>query len=117
MDVATLSPSPAKLHLDGFEVDARSITIRIATKRAVAACPSCGQFSDRLHSRYTRTLADLPWHGVPVRICLHTRRFFCRTVYYDAPGVMTAALNQNAIGRKLDTLTRAGQRILKGDDS
>jgi transposase len=79
MDVATLSPSPAELHLDGFEVETHSITIQIATKRMVAACPSCGAFSDRVHSRYTRTLGDLPWHGVPVRICLHTRRFFCRT--------------------------------------
>ena len=79
MDVATLSPSPRELHLDGFEVEARSITIRIAPKRSVAACPTCGAFSDRVHSRYTRTLSDLPWHGVPVRLCLHTRRFFCTT--------------------------------------
>ncbi len=77
MAVATLSPSPTELHLDGFEVEAHSIIIQIATKRAVAACPSCGAFSDRVHSRYTRTLADLPWHGVPVRICLRTRHFFC----------------------------------------
>lgn len=79
MDVATLSPSPAELHLDGFEVEACSITIQIAAKRPLACCPSCGEFSERIHSRYTRTLSDLPWHGVPVRIRLHTRRFFCDT--------------------------------------
>jgi hypothetical protein len=45
----------------------------------VAPCPSCGGFSNRVHSRYTRSLADLPWHGVPVRIRLRTRRFVCRT--------------------------------------
>ena len=43
MDVATLSPSPAELHLDGFEVEARSITIQIATQRCVVACPTCGR--------------------------------------------------------------------------
>ena len=79
MDVPTLSPSPVELHLDGFEVEACGITIRIVAKRPHARCPACGQFSDRVHSRYTRTLSDLPGHGIPVRIRLHTRRFFCRT--------------------------------------
>jgi hypothetical protein len=60
MDVAALFPSPCELHLDGFEAGPRSITIRIATKRTVAVCPTCGAFSDRVHSRSTRTLSDLP---------------------------------------------------------
>jgi transposase len=79
MDVATLSPSPVELHLDGFEVETHSITIRIIAKRAVGRCPACGELSDRVHSRYTRVLSDLPWHGIPVRLLLRTRRFFCRT--------------------------------------
>jgi transposase len=31
----------------------------------------------RVHSRYLRRVADLPWHGVSVRLELHTRRFRC----------------------------------------
>lgn len=31
----------------------------------------------RVHSRYGRTLADLPWAGLPVRIRLQVRKFFC----------------------------------------
>ena len=34
MDIVTLSPSPVELHLDDFEVEARSITTRIVTGRA-----------------------------------------------------------------------------------
>lgn len=34
--------------------------------------------SARVHSRYTRAVADLPWHGVAVRLELHTRRFRCQ---------------------------------------
>jgi transposase len=30
-----------------------------------------------VHSRYTRTLADLPWRGVRVRLLATVRRFFC----------------------------------------
>src|SRR5581483_4226273 len=45
---------------------------------ANAACPSCGVFSRHVHSRYWRTLRDLPCHGAAVRICLQTHRFYCR---------------------------------------
>ena len=31
----------------------------------------------RRHSGYRRTLADLPWSGLPVRLDLQVRRFFC----------------------------------------
>lgn len=112
MDVATLSPSPLELHLDGFEVEAHSITIRITAKRAVARCPSCGEFSDRIHSRYTRTLSDLPWHGVPVRLCLHTRRFFCRTSTC-AQTIFTERLPQTVqpYGRKTLRLEKALQLL------
>ncbi len=41
------------------------------------ACPLCHQPSRHVHSRYTRTLADLPWARIPVRLRLRVRRFFC----------------------------------------
>jgi transposase len=34
-----------------------------------------------VHSGYRRTLADRPWNGLRVRLCLRTRRWFC-----DRPG-------------------------------
>jgi len=41
--------------------------------------PICSQLSARVHSRYQRTLADLPWQGIPARVRLWSRRFFCDT--------------------------------------
>ncbi|MCA1849755.1 MAG: transposase family protein [Acidobacteria bacterium] len=41
-------------------------------------CPRCQARSSRVHSRYIRCVADLPWHGVRVKLELHTRRFRCR---------------------------------------
>ncbi len=35
-------------------------------------CPLCQQSAHRVHSRYQRKLADLPWAGIPVRIYLST---------------------------------------------
>jgi transposase len=40
-------------------------------------CPDCEQPSSRVHSWYRRTVADLPWQGLPVRLVLRTRRWVC----------------------------------------
>jgi hypothetical protein len=54
----------------------------IARARAPeAACPKCGTVSGRVHSRYSRRLADAAMGGRPVAIVLAVRRFFC-----PAPG-------------------------------
>ncbi|MFQ5502670.1 MAG: ISL3 family transposase, partial [Phycisphaerae bacterium] len=45
--------------------------------KSPAACPTCDVFSSRVHSHYSRVLADLPWQGTPVQLHLEARRFFC----------------------------------------
>ena len=45
--------------------------------RADGRCPSCAVPATRVHSRYRRTVADLPTAGRAVRFELHCRRFFC----------------------------------------
>ena len=51
--------------------------LRLSTVAETVACPLCGHQSQRIHSHYQRTLTDLPWNRVTVRIHLHTRKFFC----------------------------------------
>lgn len=46
-------------------------------KARESICPYCGDTSRRVHSHYTRRLADLPWQGRIVEIQLHARRFRC----------------------------------------
>ena len=41
------------------------------------ACPDCGTPARRVHSRYVRTLADLPLGGRPVQLRLVVRRLRC----------------------------------------
>ena len=53
------------------------ITIKASPRQNAAACPDCGVASRRVHSRYGRTLADLPWQGRPVTLAVHARRFRC----------------------------------------
>src|SRR5215470_1040442 len=40
-------------------------------------CSLCATPARRIHSRYVRTLADLPWADYRVRVQLHVRKWFC----------------------------------------
>jgi transposase len=73
----TILPDPTQLHLIQLQGDDHSITATVATTSVEARCPLCQTCSQRIHSRYVRTVADLPWHGIPLRLHLRVRRFFC----------------------------------------
>lgn len=84
MDALTASPlcpAPLELQLAEIRFAAPELIVTATARRRVVACPKCGHASTRVHSRYRRTLADLPWHGLRVRLAVHVRRFFC-----DVPG-------------------------------
>src|ERR1700674_5155212 len=49
----------------------------LAVTTTSAVYPLCSQQATRIHSRYMRTVADLPWAGVSVQLHLYVRRFFC----------------------------------------
>ncbi len=68
---------------EGFEVTTIERTDGILTIGAVsiqksACCPLCSSAAARVHSSYTRTLADLPCAGQQVRLLLQVRKFFCQ---------------------------------------
>lgn len=107
-----LLPAPAELRLDRLVSEPDSITVVVETARESVPCPDCQQPSRRVHSRYTRTLADLPWNGVSVRLRLHTRRFFCSSLTC-ARRVFTERLPQTAAryARRTARLTDALQRL------
>ena len=92
----TVLPAPKLLNLMSVRADAGTITLTARTSSGIARCPVCGKRSGRVHSRYTRTLSDLPWQGIPVTVRLHVRRFFCdertcrRVIFAERlPGVAT----------------------------
>jgi transposase len=75
-----LLPDPAVLALVSVEVnaEAKMITATARTTESVTNCPVCGHPSDRVHSHYVRTLADLSCSGQRVRWLVQVRRFWCR---------------------------------------
>jgi transposase len=95
-DSRTILPAPRRLQLLGVRATETTITLIARTSSHVSCCPVCGKRSGRVHSRYTRTLSDLPWQGIPVTVRLHVRRFFCeertcrRVIFAERlPGVAT----------------------------
>jgi len=70
---ATILPDPTCLHLRGLTTETTAITAPVGTTAPAASCPLCGRPSTHIHSRYTRRLADLPWHGVAMQLVLHAR--------------------------------------------
>ncbi|MGH3148447.1 MAG: ISL3 family transposase [Rubrobacter sp.] len=68
---------PEQLHVDALSFDGGSVTVHASTAKPVAECPLCARPSRRVHGCYTRTLADLPWSGTPVRMRVRVRKFFC----------------------------------------
>jgi transposase len=68
---------PDRLHVEVLSFDGGLLTISGCLRSSEARCPMCGEPSRRVHSRYTRTLADLPWSGTPVRLRFRVRKFFC----------------------------------------
>ncbi|MBA3947829.1 MAG: ISL3 family transposase [Herpetosiphonaceae bacterium] len=72
-------PAAAKLRVDALEFDpfAPAIMLTVTSTQLQAACSACHQLATRVHSRYCRSIADLPWADIPVRFQLHVRKFFC----------------------------------------
>ena len=71
-------PDPTNLHLLQIEAEGNMITLVVSTTPSEARCSLCQVSSSKVHSHYTRLLADLPWMGHAVRLKLSLRRFFCQ---------------------------------------
>jgi transposase len=72
----SLLPSTA-LRVESVVVDGMLITLTLRSLPVSAVCPLCQTSSTRVHSRYRRTLRDLPWGPLPVRLVVKVRRFRC----------------------------------------
>lgn len=68
---------PVDLQLEDLLIESETITLLLTSSRSSQTCPDCAHASSRVHSRYSRRLADLPCQGRAVQLYLKVRRFFC----------------------------------------
>jgi transposase len=109
-----LLPDPASVRLETWALEpARpAITLTLRSRRRTARCPLCERRAERVHSRYERTLADLPWGEHAVVLRLRVRRLFCdnarcaRRIFAERlPGVAAPRARRTArLGRRLTAL-------------
>ena len=66
---------PEGLTIDRVVNEPGQITVLTHAASWASACPTCGFLSRRLHSRYRRSISDLPAHGRTVTIEVMVRRF------------------------------------------
>ena len=78
MPTSTLLADPAAIRLEKIIQHHSSLTLVVKATQPRPECPRCQRPSSRVHSYYTRRVADLPWHGVAVKLELRTRRFRCK---------------------------------------
>ncbi len=110
---------PPGLIVDHHEIGADGIIVHAHSVFTTSACPICGLASSSVHSRYGRTLGDLPAHGRRLRIRLATRRFRCQTAACERR-VFTERFSRDLIQAharrtsRLDVLLHAIALVLGG---
>jgi transposase len=114
---------PEGLVVADLAAEPDGLRIRAMTETAHARCPVCGRDSRRVHSRYGRTVADLPWRGLAVKLEVRARKFFCdrssceRKVFCErlpdvaARARKTGRLEKALLAVVLELGGRAGSRL------
>lgn len=72
--------APKGFVVDQTIVDADKVCLEVHSRVKSSICPACGTPSEQVHSRYLRTIADLPVAGRRVEIKLAAKRFRCAAV-------------------------------------
>jgi transposase len=103
----------SSLHLEQLPVTEERITFLVRLTTESGRCPDCQVASSRVHSRYQRTLEDLPSSGLPVQVRLQVRRFFCdnpsclRKTFAEAPSDLAVRYARKTV-RLTDMLRQLG---------
>ena len=74
---STLLPLQDGLRVENLEAGGDMLMITLTSTAPLARCPLCATPSSRIHSRYRRRAADLPWGAVTLHLLLCVRRFHC----------------------------------------
>jgi len=77
MDLPALLGLPPRLAIESLCRTSTALTVSLVSTTAAVCCPQCGANAKRIHSRYQRTMADLPCGDDQVVLRLWVRRFFC----------------------------------------
>src|SRR6266536_1342484 len=72
-----LFPSCPDLLLEEITCEGQTLFLKVRSSKKAVACSLCEKVAVKVHSRYTRTLADLSLMEYAVVLRVQVRRFFC----------------------------------------
>lgn len=105
MFVTIFLPDVPDLCLETVDVTEDGVCLTTRAAQAAPPCPLCAQLATRVHSRYQRTLTDLPAVGRTVHLRVQVRRFFC-----DNPACVRAIFAER-LGAAIATYARRTARL------
>jgi transposase len=76
---ASLLPPDDQLTFQSLIIEEPHLILVAAMLSNSSTCPDCRAPTQRIHGRYPRTLADLPWATAPIELRVIVRRFRCCT--------------------------------------
>jgi transposase len=114
MDISPLLPASACLQVDTcvFDETTHKLTLTLTSTQDALLCPLCQACATRIHSHYTRTLADLAWAELPIQLIVRLRKAFCpspdcqRTIFTERLPALAAPY-----ARRTTRLATAQRRI------
>jgi transposase len=77
MDLASFLALPSTLIVDGVDRSTQGLIIYLHATTSCVPCPRCATAGSRVHSRYTRTVADLTCVGQRLVLKLLVRKWIC----------------------------------------
>ena len=77
MEGSPFLPLPERLHIERVTPSVSELLVQISSSSPTACCSLCGAQAWRIHSRYTRRVADLSCVGRRLTLRLTVRKFFC----------------------------------------
>ena len=77
MEGSPFLPLSEGLYIERVTPSVDELLVQVISSSPKACCPLCGEQAWRIHSRYTRQVADLPCVGQHVTLLLTVRKFFC----------------------------------------
>ena len=101
-----------RLEHEEIDTDQHHLTLNVSSTQTLIKCPLCASPTTRIHSRYERTLLDLPCVNYSLTLVMQVSKFFCdnsdcmRRIFTERIPEVTLpwARKTSRLGQKLQTI-------------
>src|SRR6266704_4533003 len=77
MEISSFLALPSTFTVDRVERSTQGLVVSLHATTSTVSCPKCGTAGSRVHSRYSRTVAEITWGGQRLILKLLVRKWVC----------------------------------------